>query len=148
MARIAEYLGNESVAPERTGWRDLALSERHRLWGVRCPALDVDFLLLEYKYGRVVALVEYKHESAADVNLAHPTMRALIDMGDRADLPVFLVRYAGDFSLWQVQPLNAHARRWLPEDLAMSEREWVELLHRIRGYALPEDWSADSETKV
>ena len=36
---------DKSVRAERTHWRDEALSERHRLWGYDCPAVDVDFLL-------------------------------------------------------------------------------------------------------
>ena len=34
------------VRPERTGWRDEKLSQRHRMWGWDCPAVDIDFLLL------------------------------------------------------------------------------------------------------
>ena len=50
---------------ERTGWRDQALSERHRAWGWDCPALDMDFVMIEYDNGKATALVEYKHEQAA-----------------------------------------------------------------------------------
>jgi len=33
------------TAHERTGFRDEALSRRHREWGINCPAVDVDWLL-------------------------------------------------------------------------------------------------------
>jgi hypothetical protein len=130
---------NHTVRAERSGWRDLALSERHRQWGWDCPALDLDFLFLEYDRGKATAIVEYKHEKAPSLKVWHPTFRAMIDLGDRAGLPVFAVRYAGDFSWWKVHPLNPHAQRWLAESSLLSERQWVELLYRIRGHPLPEN---------
>lgn len=33
------------TAQERTGWRDEEISARHRIWGVNCPAVDLDFLM-------------------------------------------------------------------------------------------------------
>jgi hypothetical protein len=45
------------VKKERSGWRDLELSGRHRRWGWDCPAVDLDFLFLEYDKGKAVALV-------------------------------------------------------------------------------------------
>jgi len=127
------------VRSERTGWRDLGLSERHRRWGWDCPAINLDFLFLEYDRGKATALVEYKHEEAVPVQSWHPSYRALVDLGDRAGLPVFAVRYAADFSWWWVQPLNGRAGDWLPDGQRLSEREWVELLYRIRGQPLPQE---------
>lgn len=98
------------VRKERTGWRDEALSERHRKWGWDCPAVDVDFLMLEYDRGMPVALVEYKNEHAASVNLTHPTFRALTELADRAGVLFLLVRYATDFSTWRVTPVNQVAK--------------------------------------
>ncbi len=126
------------VKQERTGWRDMALSQRHRRWGWDTPAVDLDFLFLEYDRGKAVALVEYKHENAALQYRTHPTYQAMIDLGNRAGIPVFGVRYASDFSWWRVVPLNAKAREYVPQHVTMSEREWVTLLYHIRGYELPE----------
>ena len=125
------------VRSERTGWRDLGLSERHRRWGWDCPAVDLDFLFLEYDRGKATALVEYKHEAAAPQYPTHPTYQAMIDLGNRAGIPVFGVRYAGDFSWWRVTPLNALARGWVAKQELMTERAWVSLLYKIRGYELP-----------
>lgn len=127
------------VRAERTGWRDQALSEQHRKWGWNCPAIDLDFLLLEYDSGKATAIVEYKHEEAWTVESCHPSYLALIDLGDRAGVPVFAVRYAGDFSRWWVQPLNGLAGDWVPHGQRLSKREWIELLYRIRGRSLPQD---------
>ena len=125
------------VRNERTGWRDLDLSERHRNWGWDCPAVDLDFLFLEYDRGKASALIEYKNEYAKPQMATHPTYQALIDLGTRADVPVFAVRYASDFSWWKVIPLNKRAKEWVPERLTLNEHEYVSLLYKIRGYDLP-----------
>lgn len=127
----------KSVKNERTGWRDLGLSERHRLWGWDCPAVDIDFLFLEYDRGKAVALVEYKNENAPPQRTSHPTYQAMIDLGTRAGIPVFGVRYASDFAWFRVVPLNAYARQWIPDRVDLSERDWVALLYHIRGYEAP-----------
>jgi hypothetical protein len=126
------------VRPERSGWRDLRLSERHRRWGWDCPAVDLDFLFLEYDRGKAIALVEYKHERAKPQYVTHPTYQAMIDLGNRAGVPVLAARYADDFSRWMVVPLNAKAKEYLPERREMTEREWVTFLYRLRGYTPPD----------
>jgi hypothetical protein len=129
-----------AVRQERTGWRDEALSLRHREWGWDCPALDLDFILIEYDTGEPVARVEYKHEAARPVNVTHPSYRALAILGERADLPVFLVRYAGDFSWWDVQALNTVAALILPEPRHVAETQYIRFLHWLRG----RKWDADT----
>ena len=94
------------VRQERTGWRDEGLSQRHRHWGWDCPAVDIDFLMLEYDNGKASALVEYKNEHAKPQYVSHPTYQAMINLGDRAGIPVIACRYSDDFSKWRVVPLN------------------------------------------
>lgn len=127
------------VRPERTGWRDEGLSRRHRRWGWDCPAVDLDFLLLEYDRGKASALVEYKNEHAAPIYASHPTYQAMIDLGNRANIPVIACRYSDDFTVWNVSPLNAIAKRYLPERRTLTEAEWVSLLYHIRGYDVPQE---------
>jgi hypothetical protein len=122
---------------ERTGWRDRRISDRHGLWGFNCPALDIDFLMLEYDTGKAMALVEYKHEYASPQMPNHPSYLALIDLGTRAGVPVFAVRYADDFSWWRVVPLNDAARAFLPTRTQMTEIEWIALLYKVRGRPMP-----------
>jgi hypothetical protein len=136
------------VKKERSGWRDLALSNRHRRWGWDCPAVDLDFLFLEYDRGKAVALVEYKHENAPPQYASHPTYMAMIDLGTRANVPVFAARYAADFSSFRVVPLNDIAREYLPERTDMTESEWVSFLYRIRGYNVPESVLAELSATV
>jgi hypothetical protein len=130
---------SQTVRPERTGWRDQGLSERHRRWGWHCPAIDLDFLLLEFDSGKAVALVEFKHERAALQWPTHPSYQALIDLGNRAGLPVFACRYADDFSWWRPVPLNRIAKTSLPHRQNMTEQEWVSFLYQLRGRKLPDD---------
>lgn len=127
------------VRQERTGWRDEALSRRHRRWGWDCPAVDLDFLFLEYDRGKASAIVEYKNEHAAPQYASHPTYQAMIDLGDRAQIPVIACRYSDDFQTWKVTPLNKPAKQFLPQRAVLSEQEWVKLLYAIRGYAVPQD---------
>jgi hypothetical protein len=126
------------VKPERTGWRDESLSRRHRRWGWDCPAVDLDFLFLEYDHGKATAIVEYKNEHAAPQCVAHPTYQALIDLGTRASLPVFACRYTDDFTTWRVFPLNEVAKTYLPQRVVMTEPEWVRFLYGLRGYVCPQ----------
>ena len=126
------------VRPERTGWRDEQISLRHRQWGFDVPALDLDFLLLEYDRGKACALVEYKHELAAPLRRGHPSISALADLATRATVPAFIVRYAMDFSWYYAIPLNDQAKALLPESRRMSEKEWMGLLYRMRGRESPD----------
>lgn len=125
------------VRKERTGWRDEALSQRHRRWGWDCPAVDLDFLFLEYDHGKASAIVEYKNEHAAPQYASHPSYQAMIDLGDRSGLPVFACRYADDFSWWRVTPLNNAAKKFIPKRAELDEKGWVKLLYKIRGYDVP-----------
>lgn len=126
------------VRAERTGWRDEALSRRHRRWGWDCPAVDLDFLFLEYDHGKASAIVEYKNEHAAPQYASHPTYQAMIDLGNRAGVPVFACRYSDDFSEWKVVPLNAEAKKFLPARQVLNESGWVRLLYKLRGYDVPQ----------
>lgn len=127
-----------AVAKERSGWRDEALSQRHRRWGWNCPAVDLDFLCLEYDSGKAVALVEYKHQNSPTQYAAHPSYRALVDLGNRAGIPVFAVRYGNDFSWWRVISLNDQAVSIIGEEIKMTEREWVTFLYKLRGQDISE----------
>ena len=110
--------------------------------------MDLDFLFLEYDRGKAVAIVEYKHERAARQFPTHPTYQAMIDLGDRAALPVFGVRYADDYSWWRVTALNGAAKKWVPSPVQMDEHVWVTLLYRLRGYDLPESVFVDAEVAL
>jgi hypothetical protein len=136
------------VRKERTGWRDGHLSARHRRWGLACPAVDLDFLLLEYDRGRPSALIEYKLEFSPAQVPTHPSYLALINLGDKAGVPVFAVRYAQDFSWWNVVPLSFGAKRMMPSRKKMDERQFVTFLYNIRGLQPPEEIFNELETAI
>lgn len=136
------------VRPERTGWRDLRLSERHRRWGWNCPAVDLDFLLLEYDRGKATAIIEFKHEKAPLQWPSQPSYRAIADLGDRAGIPVLACRYADDFSWWRPAPLNRAAKPLLTSRAKMTEHEWVAFLYSLRGYEMPAELFTQAQIAI
>lgn len=147
-SRISLPRQGRLVAPERTGWRDQGLSTRHRQWGVGCPAMDIDLLMIEMDRSKVVAIVEYKGELAQPQVPTHPSYVALCDLGNRAGLPVFAVRYAHDFSWFRVVPLNHSAKAMMPTRKMMTERQYVTLLYNLRGIQPPEELIESLETAL
>lgn len=136
------------VAPERTGWRDQNLSQRHRLWGLALPAIDLDFILIELDRAKPVALVEYKGELSQPQLPSHPSYVALCELGDGAKLPVFACRYAHDFSWFRVVPLNARAKVIVPRRRMMTERQYVTFMYNLRGVQPPESVLEMLETAI
>ena len=125
------------VRQERSGWRDLELSKRHRLWGTGVPCCDLDFI--EYDGNQPVAIIEYKNAFAAPVLDDNTNVRALKTLASRAKIPFFGVRYTEDFSKWKVCPLNMFARWFVSEDTVMTEYGYVSLLYRLRKKKMPAD---------
>jgi hypothetical protein len=125
----------QEASKERSGWRDLELSKRHRQWGWDCPAVDLDFV--EFHNGVPVALVEYKHDWAQIAHSSDLKVKALIHLGNNSKIPVFGVRYNSEFTIWKPTPLNSYARFYLSTVKTMSEFDFVSLLYKIRGVKLP-----------
>lgn len=136
------------TAYERTGWRDAELSALHREWGVNAPANDIDLPLIEYDQGKVMALVDYKHERALwPVDRKHGNIRAFVDLADREcrncgtkqRIPAFACRYGKDPWWFEPDPLNEIAMVWVPEPRRFDELGWVELLYGMRARRVPDD---------
>lgn len=125
-------------ASERTGWRDAELSARHRIWGVDCPAVDLDFLMVEYNAGLPAAILEYKHFKAQEVQQLHPTYRALTALADKAELPFLIVRYWPGIWAFRVQPINELARKIYGDGMDLTEHRFVASLYHIRGLVIKE----------
>lgn len=139
------------VRRERTEWRDMEISKRHRSWGTDCPAVDIDFLLLEFDHERPAAIIEYKHIGARKQRPSDPSYCALRDLatnyrGNGKDgIPFFATRYSGSpyWREWNVIPLNDQAKFWVPARKLMSEEEFVTLHYHMRGRKPPRsliDW--------
>ena len=129
---------NNFVRPERTHWRDESISARHRLWGYDCPAVDIDFLLIEYDRKQACALVDYKHEKLPEWH-RNASSAAIADMATKAGIPAFICGYAEDFSWFWPVPLNAQAERWISEHdgRRLTEEEWVKMLYGMRRREMP-----------
>lgn len=121
---------------ERTGWRDEWISRRHREWGFNCPAVDLDFLMVEYNLGAPVALVEYKYIAAREPDLRHPTYRALRILADAAGLPFFVAFYNKEPCWFRVSPVNEAALSLFDVGEVMSEYDYVRKLYQIRSAAI------------
>ena len=124
---------------ERTGWRDEAISRRHREWGFNCPAVDLDFLVAEYNIGKPVGLIEYKHYKAQIPNLLHPTYRALTALADGykdGGLPFLIAFYWPDLWAFRVIPVNECAKKHFDMDEDLSETDFVRRLYRLRSLTL------------
>jgi hypothetical protein len=130
----------KQVRPERTGWRDEEISRRHREWGYDCPAVDLDFVLIEFDRCKACALVDYKHQECKTPPTS-ASLAAMSDLASRAKIPAFACWYADDFSWFWPVPLNQHAEQWAPKPYGkkLSERQWVEMLYVMRGRPAPEE---------
>lgn len=126
---------------ERAGWRDQSLSERHGAWGFNCPAVDIDFLMVEYAGGAPLALVEYKHFQGLrhPIDLTHPSYRAIRALAWASKIPFIVAYYHPECWAFMVIPANALATRFFPvakRETWISERVYVSKLYRIRAYRL------------
>ena len=136
---------------ERTGWRDAELSKRHGCWGFNCPAVDLDFVMMEYNHGKPCALVEYKHKYAQQINPNHATYRALVNLADKysdGPLPCFVAIYDPEDWSFLVVPLNDTARTYYKhcDGERLSEQRFVRSLHLLRKKVLTvQDESAISQ---
>jgi hypothetical protein len=124
------------TAHERTGWRDQWPSERHRLWGAGCPSVDIDWLVVEYTFGRPVALVEYKRYTAQIPDLRHANYQALITLANNSGIPFFWAFYWPDCAAFKVYPVNDQAFQWFRDGELMTEREYVGRIYAMRQQAL------------
>lgn len=122
---------------EKTGWRDLSLSLRHRDWGFNCPAVDID-LLVEFNCGIPAAIIEYKRWNSNPDDSVH-SIRCLEILADRAKVAFFVVRYTNSESNWffeivlsngiGAEIIRANGYRF---PLRFSEIEFVRFLYRLR----------------
>lgn len=136
---------------ERTGFRDEALSRRHRLWGWNCPMMDVDFLVIEYNKLMPCAIIDYKCEK--DMLSSEAGYSVLKNLGDMAGLPSFWVRYKMDLTEFSINPINDAARNIRYRGLdgtskqmfqgnksqKLTEIRYVGFLYWLRGAIIPTD---------
>lgn len=124
------------VAKERTGWRDEAISTRHREWGFDCPAVDIDWLAIDYDQGIPVALIDWKAIGAKNPNLNAVNYRVLRWVANKCFIPFLIVFYDSEKWCFHTIPANYYAKQEY-ENRWMSEREFVTSLYRLRGRTIP-----------
>ena len=139
--RGPKYTPGEPEEDEHFGRRHLWMRKEHKRWGRDFQANDIDYLLIERDVPTPRALIEYKHERIRDLGLNSYAIQAVIMLGNWADLPVFITRYADDVSWFHPIPLNARAEAFAGEgDKKMAVPEYVAMLYRIMAKPMPADW--------
>lgn len=134
-----QHYSTDGVRQDRTGWRDQEISLRHRIWGFNCPAVDLDFLMVEYNVGLPVGLIEYKHYKARMPRFDHATYRALSDLASNykeTGLPFLVAFYWPEVWAFRVHPVNDVAKRHFREGEEFSEYDFVRRLYRLRRLTL------------
>jgi hypothetical protein len=135
------------VRQERTNWRCQEISHRHRMWGYNCPAVDLDFVVAEYNYGKPVALIEYKEKRASMPSFDHPTYKALSDLADNYSggaLPFMVVFYCSEDWWFKVLPVNPKAKQCCSEIAGqyITEERFVRGLYKLRNIKLTSEDNA------
>ena len=132
---------------ERTGWRDGDLSQRHRLWGYDCPAVDIDFLMIEFDLGRSVGLVDYKHYRA-ELNFNSANVSAMRDLATRAKVACWVAVYWPECWAFRIYSLEPKAVSIFGDKIDLTECQYVKSLYHLRNIVRREcslptlDWLA------
>jgi hypothetical protein len=117
----------------------MEMSERHRLWGFDCPAVDIDFLVIEYDFEVPRALIEMKYISA-DIDQSKASLKSLTNLANAAKIPFFIVTYFNDINgirKYRIEQKNKYAEEIIIEKKDLTEKEYVSLLYKIRGRIIP-----------
>lgn len=113
------------TANERHNKRDAILSLKHRSWGFNVPAVDIDFLMIEYDQSIPKALIEYRHINGAI--RVDASIKAIIALADAANIPFFVVQYAyatDDGTLWKEATVDTPARFRIICMNPLAEKHW------------------------
>lgn len=131
-----------------SGWRDQLLAVRHAHWGHDFPTAGMRFPTVEYDRGRPVALISYQRRgeglpTGTDSVAAHAAFSQL-GVNDRVtghrQLPFFTAVY--DVRNWAYRLFAHNDTAWSLFEgthwVSMTERQFVELLYRLRGRISPD----------
>jgi hypothetical protein len=135
---VQTYLSN-GVKEERSGWRDMDLSRRHRKWGFNAPIVDIDFLVIEYNRAKPMAMVEYKLSGAPIPDIKSASYRALLDLANnygKTGIPFLISVYRKCPWMFKIIPVNDLAKNLFAHNEELSEKEYVSRLYDIRGMSL------------
>lgn len=138
--------------------------DRHRYNFGPLPALDLD--IIEYKNDKPAILFETKHGKIVTIDLADKQMTRLRNTANLLNIPFFVVVYYfpglnkvtneldtfGKSHKYYVIAANELARSYLTYswDKLMTEKQFVELIYRIKNQPIPTDLILDNtiDTKL
>lgn len=134
---------------EQSNERDLQLSKFHREFGYYCPAVDIDFLLVEWIDGKPVALIEYKrfHTNYNPNDFVYKAIRSL---ADASSIPFYIVEYTNTLRNFKVFSRNDIGKEKIKELSLSNTRikndgdwitwyEYLTFLYKLKGYYVPQD---------
>jgi hypothetical protein len=129
----------QNTSPERSGWRDLSLSQLHREWGVECPATDID-LLVEAKAGYPIAIVEYKRRDWGTSTewVQSKSNQIVRRLARAADVAYIAVHYRQTERGWLfcVKHSEGPNTDLFPTDTVFNEIGFVKALYAMRGHPI------------
>ena len=145
---VPEMEPDERTEVERSNWRDQQISERHRRYGYRMPAVDVDFLLVEAGgWNMPKAIIEYKHQCSDHQKwIKKSGVTILRNLGLMARIPFVVAFYDDRKWSFHVYPLNFFALKFLDKDALLTEQEFVRILYRMRDMEIRPDEEARIKT--
>ena len=118
---------------ERTGWRDIEYSLRHRCFGRRLYMVDIDDI--EGDGDKPCGIIDIKTEVAEINEYSDKLYR---NLAEGRPLPYFRVIRRLDFSDYEIQPRNELGRKWIPNIEIVDEKRYIEFLSDLRGINLDE----------
>ena len=115
-----------SVRPEGTGKRDLTYSTWHRNeLNKYCAAIDIDWV--EYRYGKIVCLLEEKSENSP---ILEHEKRYMVIIGDALDVPVYVFYHnmrEGNLPPFKFERVDLRTG----QSVMFSEEEWKKWLEQL-----------------
>ena len=114
---------------------------RHRAWGFNCPAIDIDFLMVEFHTGKPVAIIDYKRYTGSIKNLNQKSIDAISTLANNSNIPFFVVFYWDDVWAFQITAINNIAKNIslqhkIDEDKILTEQQYVYFLYKLRNIKL------------
>ena len=133
---------------ERTGVRDMRLSEKLRSYGMAYMT-DIDGLFLCFDFETPVALMECKHMNITDVvkMSKRPQVLAQRTLANNSSIGLYYVVYNPERWIWYVAPMNAFAVEGLGTKrlVKMSDADFYRFQCKLRNKMEAKQFSEDKD---
>lgn len=136
---MSERTHVNNVPVERSRFRDEWISQWHRSLGYGFPAVDVDFLLIEYDRRIPIALIDYKARAPkdSDIDQTSANIQAICWMADASGLSFWWTYYRAESKQFYPRPMNELARGLIKRERWMDEDEYTRFLKHLRTVGNP-----------